>query len=69
MQRTSDRILTTHTGSLPSPIVGRENMIAGSDCGFGAFARPNPVVEPAIVWARLDAVADGARRASRALWP
>ncbi len=49
-------------------LVGRENVIAGSDCGFGTFARSNPQVEPAIVWAKLKAMADGARLATAELW-
>jgi 5-methyltetrahydropteroyltriglutamate--homocysteine methyltransferase len=49
-------------------LVGKENVIAGSDCGFGTFARSNPQVEPEIVWAKLRAMADGARLASAALW-
>ena len=49
-------------------VVGKENVIAGSDCGFGSFARSNPQVEPDIVWAKLRAMADGARLASAELW-
>jgi 5-methyltetrahydropteroyltriglutamate--homocysteine methyltransferase len=49
-------------------IVGRENVIAGSDCGFGTFARANPVVDPRVAWAKLAAMAEGARIASAALW-
>jgi 5-methyltetrahydropteroyltriglutamate--homocysteine methyltransferase len=49
-------------------VVGKENVIAGSDCGFGTFARSNPQVEPAIVWAKLHAMAEGARLASQTLW-
>jgi len=49
-------------------VVGRENVIAGSDCGFGTFARSNPQVEPDIVWAKLVAMAEGARLASAELW-
>ena len=47
--------------------VGRENVIAGSDCGFSTFAG-FPVVDPKITWAKLKAMAEGARIASRALW-
>jgi 5-methyltetrahydropteroyltriglutamate--homocysteine methyltransferase len=48
-------------------IVGRENVIAGADCGFaqGAFYRR---VHPSIMWAKLAALAEGARIASRRLW-
>jgi 5-methyltetrahydropteroyltriglutamate--homocysteine methyltransferase len=49
-------------------LVGRENVIAGSDCGFGTFARSNPQVEPEIVWAKLSAMAEGAALASKELW-
>ncbi len=48
-------------------VVGRENVIAGTDCGFSTFAGFN-VVEPAIVWAKLGALVKGARIASRELW-
>jgi 5-methyltetrahydropteroyltriglutamate--homocysteine methyltransferase len=48
-------------------IVGRENVIAGSDCGFSTFAGFT-TVDPAITWAKLRAAADGARIASRELW-
>jgi 5-methyltetrahydropteroyltriglutamate--homocysteine methyltransferase len=48
-------------------IVGRENVIAGTDCGFaqGPFYRR---VHPSIMWAKLEALAEGARLASRELW-
>ena len=49
-------------------VVGRENVIAGSDCGFGTFARTRPTVEPEIVWEKLRAMAEGAKLASKALW-
>jgi len=49
-------------------VVGRERVIAGSDCGFGTFARSNPQVEPEIVWAKLTAMSEGARLASTQLW-
>jgi len=49
-------------------VVGRERVIAGSDCGFGTFARSNPQVEPEIVWAKLAAMAEGARLATSTLW-
>lgn len=48
-------------------IVGRERVIAGTDCGFGTFAGFSPV-DPEIVWAKLDALAEGARIASSHLW-
>jgi 5-methyltetrahydropteroyltriglutamate--homocysteine methyltransferase len=48
-------------------LVGRENVIASTDCGFaqGPFARR---VHPSIMWAKLRAVLDGARLATRELW-
>jgi 5-methyltetrahydropteroyltriglutamate--homocysteine methyltransferase len=48
-------------------IVGRENVIAGSDCGFATFAGSDEVHE-SIVWAKLSALAEGARIATRQLW-
>jgi 5-methyltetrahydropteroyltriglutamate--homocysteine methyltransferase len=49
-------------------IVGRERVIAGSDCGFGTSATAPPIVAPSIVWAKFKALAEGARIASRKLW-
>jgi 5-methyltetrahydropteroyltriglutamate--homocysteine methyltransferase len=48
-------------------LVGRENVIAGTDCGFaqGPFHRR---VHPSIMWAKLEALAEGARLATRELW-
>ncbi len=48
-------------------IVGRENIVAGTDCGFaqGPFHRR---VHPSIMWAKLEALAEGARLASKELW-
>ena len=48
-------------------IVGRENIIAGTDCGFaqGPFLRR---VHPSIMWAKLEALVEGARLASQELW-
>jgi 5-methyltetrahydropteroyltriglutamate--homocysteine methyltransferase len=48
-------------------IVGRERVIAGSDCGFGTFAGFGPV-DPDIAYLKLAAMAEGARLASRKLW-
>lgn len=47
--------------------VGRENVIAGTDCGFATFAG-RLVVHPEIAWAKLAAMAEGARMASKVLW-
>ena len=49
-------------------IVGRENVIAGADCGFSSQATYNPEVHPKIMWAKFDAMAEGARLATAALW-
>lgn len=48
-------------------IVGRENVIAGTDCGFaqGVFYRR---VHPSIMWAKFEALVEGARLASKQLW-
>jgi 5-methyltetrahydropteroyltriglutamate--homocysteine methyltransferase len=48
-------------------LVGRENVIAGADCGFATFATARDI-HPRIVWAKLDALVDGARIASHRLW-
>jgi len=48
-------------------VVGRENVIAGVDCGFATFAGA-PTVVPSIAWAKLEALAEGARIASQRLW-
>jgi 5-methyltetrahydropteroyltriglutamate--homocysteine methyltransferase len=49
-------------------VVGRERVMAGTDCGFGTFARPVSQVEPEIAWAKFRAMAEGARLASQQLW-
>ena len=49
-------------------LVGRENLIAGADCGFGTFAG-TPMVHPDIVFAKLASMVEGAALASRQLWP
>jgi 5-methyltetrahydropteroyltriglutamate--homocysteine methyltransferase len=49
-------------------IVGREQVIAGSDCGFSSQATTEPEVHPTVVWAKFRAMAEGARLASRRLW-
>jgi len=45
-------------------VVGRENVIAGADCGFASFSTTREV-HPTIVWAILAALAEGARRGKR----
>ena len=49
-------------------VVGRENVIAGTDCGFGTFVRAEPTIDPRIAWAKLKSLADGAAIASKRLW-
>jgi 5-methyltetrahydropteroyltriglutamate--homocysteine methyltransferase len=44
-------------------LVGRENVIAGTDCGLG-----ERVGHPSIVWGKFEALAEGARLASQELW-
>jgi len=48
-------------------VVGRENVIAGTDCGFDTFAGASAVA-PSIAWAKLQSLAEGARLASQELW-
>jgi len=48
-------------------LVGRENVIAGSDCGYGTWVG-QAAVDPQVVWAKLAAMAEGARIASREFW-
>jgi 5-methyltetrahydropteroyltriglutamate--homocysteine methyltransferase len=47
--------------------VGRENVIAGADCGFGTFAGSQEIHE-SVVWAKFSAMTEGARIASERLW-
>jgi 5-methyltetrahydropteroyltriglutamate--homocysteine methyltransferase len=49
-------------------IVGRENVIAGADCGFSSRASYAPEVHPTIVWPKFKALAEGAAIASKKLW-
>jgi 5-methyltetrahydropteroyltriglutamate--homocysteine methyltransferase len=48
-------------------LVGRENVIAGSDCGYGTWVG-QAAVDPDVVFAKLKAMADGARIASKQFW-
>ena len=57
----ADRIVTF------ANVVGRENVIAGTDCGFGTSAGSANVYPP-IVWAKLKSLAQGAELASKQLW-
>ena len=47
--------------------LGRDRVIAGTDCGFGTFAGFGPV-HPSICWMKLKSLAEGARLASAKLW-
>jgi len=44
-------------------VVGREHVVASTDCGLGGR------VHPQIAWAKLEALVEGARLASKQLWP
>ena len=57
----ADRILNF------ASVVGRENVMAGVDCGFGTFAG-RVQVDTKIVWLKLQSLVEGARRASKQLW-
>jgi 5-methyltetrahydropteroyltriglutamate--homocysteine methyltransferase len=72
-------VITHHTGTVEHPrvvadriiryaqIVGRENVIAGSDCGFAQadfFER----VHPKVMWAKFEALVEGAKIATQELW-
>ena len=48
-------------------VVGRENVIAGTDCGFGTFLGTS-VVAPSVAWAKLQVLSEGARLVSQELW-
>ena len=48
-------------------MVGRENVIAGTDCGFATFAGADEI-HPSIVWAKFESLVQGAEIASKELW-
>ena len=48
-------------------VAGRENVIAGTDCGFGTFVGASNV-GPSLAWAKLQSLTVGARLASQELW-
>jgi 5-methyltetrahydropteroyltriglutamate--homocysteine methyltransferase len=72
-------VVTHHTTTVEHPrliadrivrfagIVGRENVIAGTDCGFAQLETIRRV-HPQVMWAKLNALAEGARIASQELW-
>jgi 5-methyltetrahydropteroyltriglutamate--homocysteine methyltransferase len=49
-------------------LVGRENVVAGSDCGYGTWVG-QAAVDPQVVWAKMAAMAEGCRIATRRFWP
>jgi 5-methyltetrahydropteroyltriglutamate--homocysteine methyltransferase len=49
-------------------VVGRENVIAGADCGFSSQATFRPDIHPLIVWEKFRSLARGAALASKKLW-
>jgi 5-methyltetrahydropteroyltriglutamate--homocysteine methyltransferase len=57
----ADRLITY------AQVVGRDNVMAGTDCGFGTMAGMDTVV-PTVTWAKFRAQAEGARLASQYLW-
>lgn len=48
-------------------LIGRDRVIAGTDCGFGTFAGFGPV-HPSICWAKMKSLTEGAAIASKQLW-
>jgi 5-methyltetrahydropteroyltriglutamate--homocysteine methyltransferase len=50
-------------------LVGRENVMAGSDCGFSSQATYKTEVHPTVVWEKFKAMGAGANIASKKLWP
>ncbi|HLZ69444.1 MAG TPA: cobalamin-independent methionine synthase II family protein [Dehalococcoidia bacterium] len=49
-------------------VVGRENLIAGADCGFSSLAMYTPEILPSVVWAKFRSLAEGAALASKRLY-
>src|SRR5439155_3983982 len=49
-------------------LVGRENLIAGADCGFSSRATFAPEVDPGVGWAKFQALSEGAKLATEQLW-
>jgi len=72
-------VITHHTVTVEHPqlvaerivnfarLVGRENVIAGTDCGFAQMEGIQRV-HPSIMWAKFESLAEGARLATKALW-
>ncbi len=53
---------------LHADLVGKERVIAGADCGFSSVAGYNPEIHPTVVWAKFEAMAEGAKLATKRLW-
>jgi 5-methyltetrahydropteroyltriglutamate--homocysteine methyltransferase len=49
-------------------LVGRENVVAGADCGFSSQASYHTEVHPTVVWAKFEAMREGAQLATKQLW-
>jgi 5-methyltetrahydropteroyltriglutamate--homocysteine methyltransferase len=49
-------------------LIGRENVMAGADCGFASMPRAVVEVHPSIVWAKFESLREGARLATKHLW-
>lgn len=49
-------------------IVGRERVLAGTDCGFSTMAGPVPRIAPSVTWSKFQVLAEGAAIASDRLW-
>jgi len=49
-------------------LVGRENVVAGADCGFSSQATYHTEVHPTVVWAKFEAMREGAQLATKELW-
>jgi 5-methyltetrahydropteroyltriglutamate--homocysteine methyltransferase len=49
-------------------LVGRENVVAGADCGFSSQATYQTEVHPTVVWAKFEAMREGAELATKQLW-
>jgi 5-methyltetrahydropteroyltriglutamate--homocysteine methyltransferase len=60
------KLVAQRIGQL-AKLVGRENVIAGTDCGFGTIAGTSRV-DGEIAWAKFQSMAEGARIASENLW-
>jgi 5-methyltetrahydropteroyltriglutamate--homocysteine methyltransferase len=53
---------------LHADLVGKERVVAGADCGFSSNAAYNAELHPTVVWAKFQAMAEGAKLATQRLW-